>query len=163
MKIFNCSRKYVETHKTELEADDSLFVVSINDFFKNNDGNFKDLRCPPISPKHGIVLFFDDATPADIGRKGVTKVFDRKMAHFILESVKDALKSGKITHILVHCSAGISRSAAVSRILNDFVNSVLAENEADWEYNDKHGFELPPIPNPHILATMRSVLYDEFL
>ena len=163
MKIFNCSRRYVESHKSELEADDSLFVVSINDFCKNDDGNVKDLCCPPISPKHGIVLFFDDATPADIGRKGITKVFDRKMAYFILESIEEALKNTEITHILVHCSAGISRSAAVSRILNDFVNSVLAENETDWEYNDKHGFELPPTPNPHILATMRNVLYDEFL
>lgn len=163
MKIFNCSRRYVETHKSELEADDSLFVVSINDFCKNDDGKVKDLYRPPISPKHGIVLFFDDATPADIGLKGITKVFDRKMAYFILESIEEALKNREITHILVHCSAGISRSAAVSRILNDFVNSVLSENETDWEYNDKHGFELPPTPNPHILATMRNVLYDEFL
>lgn len=163
MKIFNCSRKYVETHKTALEADNLLFVVSINDFCKNDDGTGKNLVCPPIVAKHGIVLFFDDATPADIGREGITKVFDRKMAHFILESVEEALKNTEITHILVHCSAGISRSAAVSRILNDFVNSVLSENEADWEYNDKYGFELPPTPNPHILSTMRSVLYDEFL
>lgn len=163
MKIFNCSRKYVETHKAELEADNSLFVVSINNFYKNDDRTGKDSCCPPISPKHGIVLFFDDATPADIGRKGITKVFDRKMAYFILESVEEALNDAEITHILVYCSAGISRSAAVSRILNDFVNSVLFENETDWEYNDKHGFELPPTPNPHILATMRSVLYDEFL
>lgn len=163
MKIFNCSRRYVETHKSELEADGSLFVVSINDFCKNDDGMVKDLCCPPISPKHGIVLFFDDATPVDIELKGITKVFDRKMAYFILESIEEALKNTEITHILVHCSAGISRSAAVSRILNDFVNSVLSENETDWEYNDKHGFELPPTPNPHILATMRNVLYDNFL
>lgn len=108
-------------------------------------------------------ISFCAATLADIGLKGITKVFDRKMAYFILESIEEALKNTEITHILVHCSAGISRSAAVSRILNDFVNSVLSENETDWEYNDKHGFELPPTPNPHILATMRNVLYDEFL
>ena len=95
-----------------------------------------------------LFCFFDDATLADIGLKGITKVFDRKMAYFILESIEEALKNTEITHILVHCSAGISRSAAVSRILNDFVNSVLSENETDWEYNDKHGFELPPTPNP---------------
>lgn len=163
MKIFNCSRKYVETHKAELEADNSLFVVSINDFCKNDDEMVKNLCCPPILPKHGIVLSFDDATPADIGYKDITKIFDRKMAHFILESVEEALENMEITRILVHCSAGISRSAAVSRILNDFVNSVLSENETDWKYNDKYGFELPPTPNPHILATMRSVLYDNFL
>lgn len=161
MKIFNCSRKYVETHNGELEADDSMFVVSINDFCKT-DGRTVG-KSPPISPKHGIVMFFDDATPADIGRDGITKVFDRKMAYFILESVEDALKNPEITHILVHCSAGISRSAAVSRVLNDFINTVLSENEADWEYNDAHGFEFPPTPNPHILSTMRSVLYDHFL
>ena len=46
---------------------------------------------------------------------------------------------------------------------NDFVNTILSENEADWEHNAKYGFEISPIPNRHVKAVMCDVLYKEIL
>lgn len=88
MKIFNCSRRYVETHKSELEADDSLFVVSINDFCKNDDGMVKDLCCPPISPKHGIVLFLTTQPPQTLGSKASQKFLTAKWHTLFWKALK---------------------------------------------------------------------------
>ena len=161
MKIFNCSRKYVLEHRAEIEADESIFVISINGFYKDFTGDIKN-DAPPISNRKGLIIYFDDATLDDIGKPDIVKIFDRKQALCIFESVEDAFKSGK-ERILVHCGAGISRSSAISQVLNNFVNIILSENEADWEYNAKYGFEIPPIPNQHVKSVMRDVLYKEIL
>lgn len=117
---------------------------------------------PPISNHKGLIIYFDDATLEDIGKLDVVKIFDHKQALCIFESVEGAFKSGK-ERILVHCGAGISQSSAISQVLNDFVNTILSENEADWEHNAKYGFEISPIPNRHVKAVMCDVLYKEIL
>lgn len=159
MKIFNCSRKYLETRRAELEADGGLFVISINGFHKDGSGKISN-EIPPINHKNRLALWFDDATDSEVGNVDIVKIFDRKMAFNILEEIESAFKNKDKKHILVHCSAGMSRSAAISTALNDFLNVVLSDNKADWEHNKKHGFEVPPIPNAYILATMRAIIRE---
>ena len=161
MKIFNCSRRYVEIRRAELEADGGLFVISINGFYKDDNGDVMNEN-PPINHKNRLALWFDDATDSDIGNAGIVKIFDREMAFNILEEIERAFNDKSIKHILVHCNAGMSRSAAVSTALNDFLNILLSDNKADWEYNKEHGFEVPPIPNAYILATMRAVIRENY-
>jgi len=161
MRIFNCGRKYVEGHLVEILADEGLFVVSLNGFCVG-EGRVVENEVSPISQDKGVILYFDDASPDDIGKPGIVKIFDRKMALSVFEAVEAAFKAGK-ERLLVHCGAGISRSAAISAVLNDFVNVVLSDNKADRAYNAAHGFEFPPVPNPHVMSVMRRVLAEEIL
>ena len=80
------------------------------------------------------------------------------MARDILNFAINASRDGK--ELLVHCTAGISRSPAVSINLNNFINKILVKNLEDWEENIKHGFEFAPIPNPHVSSVMNRVISD---
>lgn len=161
MRVFNCGRKYVEGHLAEILSDEELFVVSINGFYLG-DGGAPKKEPSPIPRGKGLILHFDDASPDDVGKPGIVKIFDRKMALGVFEAVEAAFKAGK-ERLLVHCGAGISRSAAISTVLNDFVNVVLSDNKADRAYNAVYGFEFPPVPNPHVMSVMRRVLAEEIL
>ena len=115
MKIGNCSKKFIKKHINDICENDSLRIISINDFG------------------------FD---PFNFGD-------DRQ---------KSLIRDGK--ELLVHCTAGISRSSAVSINLNNFINKILVKNLEDWEENIKHGFEFAPIPNPHVSSVMNRVISD---
>lgn len=106
--------------------------------------------------KKSLILYFDDAIPID----GIydSLIFNERMAHDILNFAINASRDGK--ELLVHCTAGISRSSAVSINLNNFINKILVKNLEDWEENIKHGFEFAPIPNPHVSSVMNRVISD---
>ena len=124
MKIGNCSKKFIKKQINDIRENDSLRIISINDF-GFAPFNFGDDR------QKSLILYFDDAIPVD----GIydSLIFNERMAHDILDFAINASRDGK--ELLVHCTAGISRSAAVSLNLNDFINKILVKNLEDWEEN----------------------------
>lgn len=149
MKIGNCSKKFIKKQINDIRENDSLRIISINDF-GFAPFNFGDDR------QKSLILYFDDATPIDGTYDSL--IFNERMARDILNFAINASRDGK--ELLVHCTAGISRSAAVSLNLNDFINKILVKNLEDWEENIKHGFEFAPTPNPHVSSVMKRVISD---
>ena len=149
MKIGNCSKRFIKKHINDIRENDLLRIISINDF-GFDPFNFGDDR------QKSLILYFDDATPVDGTYDSL--IFNERMARDILNFAINASRDGK--ELLVHCTAGISRSAAVSLNLNDFFNKILVKNLEDWEENIKHGFEFAPILNPHVSSVMNRVISD---
>lgn len=149
MKIGNCSKRFIKKHINDIRENDSLRIISINDFGFATF-NFGDDR------QKSLILYFDDAIPVD----GIydSLIFNERMARDILNFAINASRDGK--ELLVHCTAGISRSSAVSINLNNFINKILVKNLEDWEENIKHGFEFAPTPNPHVSSVMNRVISD---
>ena len=141
MKIGNCSKRFIKKHINDIRENDSLRIISINDF-GFAPFNFGDDR------QKSLILYFDDAIPVD----GIydSLIFNERMARDILNFAINASRDG----------AGISRSSAVSINLNNFINKILVKNLEDWEENIKHGFEFAPIPNPHVSSVMNRVISD---
>ena len=105
---------------------------------------------PPFSKEHLtaknlLVLFFDDV---EEGANAMTAEQAEQIADFVL-------RPGDDRPIIVHCSAGISRSGAVGDVLNLYFNRYLADDEADYrEFRLRH----PDLaPNAHV----RKLLLDE--
>ena len=103
---------------------------------------------PPFSPrflnaKNLLILRFDDM---DEGPTAMTPEDARKIVDFI--GVGDL-------PIIVHCSAGISRSGAVGSVLNWYFNRFLADNADECREFELRHPDL--IPNAHV----RKLLLDE--
>ena len=100
-----------------------------------------------------LILFFDDIvnepeTPEDLER---SILFAPAMAEQIMRFVDD----GKMP-LLVHCTAGISRSGAVGEVLNWYFNRYLevnAEDDADFTRNNRQ-----ILPNSIVRRIMLQVL-----
>ena len=115
MKIRVLARIFFEKVKgTSVEAEllAKSKIISINSSCGVDD-------TPPFSPEllnhpHLLTLTFDDIcnepeTPEDLGN---AVLFNENMAHQIMRFVDD----GKLP-LLVHCTAGISRSGAIGEVL----------------------------------------------
>ena len=115
MKIRVLPRVFFEKVKgtpTEVELLEKSKIISIN-----SSGGFDE--APPFSEKYLkhpylLTLNFDDVcnepeTPEDLSN---VILFNKDMAHAIIRFVDD----GKLP-LLVHCTAGISRSGAVGEVL----------------------------------------------
>ena len=113
---------------------------------------------PPFSPglqnhRNLLILFFDDIvnepeTPEDLER---SILFTPEMAEQIMRFVDD----GKMP-LLVHCTAGISRSGAVGEVLNWYFNRYLEtnpEDDADFTHNNRR-----ILPNAIVRRIMLQVL-----
>lgn len=103
---------------------------------------------PPFSPRfldHPdlLVLHFDDV---DAGENAMTEADARRIVDFIRRGERP---------IIVHCSAGISRSGAVGSVLNWYFNRFLEDNAADYREFELRHPDL--IPNAHV----RKLLLDE--
>ena len=131
MKIKVLPRIFFEKIKgtpTEAELLEKSKIISINTSWGFDD-------TPPFSLEllnhpHLLTLTFDDIcnepeTPEDLGN---AILFNEDMAHAIMRFVDD----GKFP-LLVHCTAGISRSGAVGEVLNWYFNRYLNNNTADDE------------------------------
>ena len=131
MKIRVLPRKFFEQVKgTPTEADllEKSKIISINSSWGFDDA-------PPFSESflkhpHLLTLTFDDLcnepeTPEDLGN---AILFNKDMALAIMRFVDD----GNLP-LLVHCTAGISRSGAVGEVLNWYFNRYLENNTADDE------------------------------
>ena len=104
---------------------------------------------PPFSQGHLaaenlLVLYFDDV---EDGPDAMTPEQAKRIADFVC--------TDDDRPIIVHCSAGVSRSGAVGSVLNWYFNRDLADNEADYR---AFGLRHPDLaPNVHV----RKLLLDE--
>ena len=146
MKIRVLPRAFFEKVKgTPTEADllEKSKIISINSSWGFDDA-------PPFSESflkhpHLLILTFDDIcnepeTPEDL-------------AHAIMRFVDD----GKIS-LLVHCTAGISRSGAVGEVLNWYFNRYLETNTADDEDFVENNRQI--LPNTIVRRIMLEVLAE---
>ena len=156
MKIRVLPRAFFEKVKgtpTEVELLEKSKIISINSSWGFDD-------TPPFSERflthpHLLTLTFDDLcnepeTPEDLGN---AILFNEDMAHAIMRFVDD----GKIP-LLVHCTAGISRSGAVGEVLNWYFNRYLETNTADDEDFELNNRQIQP--NTIVRRIMLKVLAE---
>ena len=142
MKIKVLPRIFFEKVKgtpTEAELLAKSKIISINSSWGFDD-------TPPFSEEllnhpHLLTLTFDDIcnepeTPEDLGN---AVLFNEAMAQQIMRFVDD----GKLP-LLVHCTAGISRSGAVGEVLNWYFNRYLERNAADDEDFTQNNRQIQP-------------------
>ena len=156
MKIRVLPRAFFEKVKgtpTELELLKKAKIISINSSWGWDD-------TPPFSEKylkhpHLLTLTFDDIcnepeTPEDLGN---AILFNEDMADAIMRFVDD----GKLP-LLVHCTAGISRSGAIGEVLNWYFNRYLETNTADDEDFVENNRQI--LPNTIVRRIMLEVLAE---
>ena len=156
MKIRVLPRAFFEKIKgtpTEVELLEKSKIISINSSWGWDD-------TPPFSESflnhpHLLTLTFDDIcnepeTPEDLGN---AILFDEDMAHAIMRFVDD-----RQLPLLVHCTAGISRSGAVGEVLNWYVNRYLETNTADDEDFVENNRQI--LPNTIVRRIMLEVLAE---
>ena len=156
MKIRILPRAFFEKVKgTPTEADllEKSKIISINSSWGFDD-------TPPFSERflthtHLLTLTFDDLcnepeTPEDLGN---AILFNKDMALAIMRFVDD----GKLP-LLVHCTAGISRSGAVGEVLNWYFNRYLENNTADNEDFVQNNRQI--LPNTIVRRIMLEVLAE---
>ena len=156
MKIRVLPRAFFEKVKgtpTEVELLEKSKIISINSSWGFDD-------TPPFSPEllnhpHLLTLTFDDIcnepeTPEDLGN---AILFNEDMAHAIMRFVDD----GKLS-LLVHCTAGISRSGTVGEVLNWYFNRYLETNTADDEDFVENNRQI--LPNTIVRRIMLEVLAE---
>ena len=142
MKIRVLPRAFFEKVKgtpTEAELLGKSKIISINSSWGFDDA-------PPFSESflkhpHLLTLNFDDVcnepeTPEDLGN---AILFNEDMAHAIMRVVD----VGKFP-LLVHCTAGISRSGAVGEVLNWYFNRYLERNAQDDEDFTQNNRQIQP-------------------
>ena len=142
MKIRVLPRAFFEKIKgtpTEANLLEKSKIISINSSWGFDD-------TPPFSPEllnhpHLLTLAFDDIcnepeTPEDLGN---AILFDEDMAHAIMRFVDD-----RKLPLLVHCTAGISRSGAVGEVLNWYFNRYQERNAADDEDFTQNNRQIQP-------------------
>ena len=156
MKIKVLPRIFFEKVKgTPIEAEllEKAKIISINSSWGFDDA-------PPFSERflnhpHLLTLTFDDIcnepeTPEDLGN---AVLFNEAMAQQIMRFVDD----GKLP-LLVHCTAGISRSGAVGEVLNWYFNRYLKNNTTDDEDFVRNNRQIQP--NTLVRKIMLKVLQE---
>ena len=156
MKIRVLPRAFFEKVKgtpTEVELLEKSKIISINSSWGFDD-------TPPFSERflthtHLLTLTFDDLcnepeTPEELGN---AILFNEDMAHAIMRFVDD-----RQLPLLVHCTAGISRSGAVGEVLNWYFNRYLERNAVDYEDFTQNNRQIQP--NPLVRRIMLKVLQE---
>ena len=156
MKIRVLPRAFFEKIKgtpTEAELLEKSKIISINSSWGFDD-------TPPFSEDllnhpHLLTLTFDDICnePETLEDLGNAILFNEDMAHAIMRFVDD----WKIS-LLVHCTAGISRSGAVGEVLNWYFNRYLESNTADDEDFVQNNRQI--MPNTIVRRIMLKVLAE---
>ena len=156
MKIRVFARMFFEKIKgtpTEVELLEKSKIISINSSCGVDD-------TPPFSPEllnhpHLLTLTFDDicSEPETLEDLGNAVLFNETMAEQIMRFVDD----GKLP-LLVHCTAGISRSGAVGEVLNWYFNRYQERNAADDEDFTQNNRQIQP--NTIVRRTMLKVLAE---
>jgi len=146
MQIIVKARSFFEARQGTIRETELFMkyrIISINDISLPAEP-------PPFSSRYLnaenlLVLYFDDV---EEGPNAMTAEHAKRIADF-------ALHPGDDRPIIVHCSAGISRSGAVGSVLNWYFNRCLADNEADYR---AFGLRHPDLaPNAHV----RKLLLNE--
>ena len=156
MKIRILARVFFEKVKgtpTEVELLEKAKIISINSSWGFDN-------TPPFSEKylkhpHLLTLTFDDIcnepeTPED---QDNAILFNEDMARAIIRFVNDCQLP-----LLVHCTAGISRSGAVGEVLNWYFNRYQEINTADDEDFEQNNRQIQP--NTLVRRIMLKVLAE---
>ncbi len=111
---------------------------------------------PPFSEKNLhrdnlLILYFDDILPLD--GKIHPNMFSEEHAEAIIEFIERIDCS---LPMIIHCTAGISRSAAVGVELNGYMNRYLEDNPEDFAYFHETNRDI--LPDKHISALLRRKL-----
>lgn len=136
-----------------IEQQTDLAIISIGNSFDNDLADDIFANGPSshwfrFSHRNVLNLDFDDiAAPEEwkaLSECSQFVLFDEDMAHRIANFVET---NRVVTIWMVHCSAGISRSGAVSRWLKDWLEYKygIAANNVDGSY---------ALPNPYVLMIL---------
>ena len=123
-------------------------IISINSCYTEE---------PPFSEKNLnrdnlLILHFDELIP--LGDNNMDNMFSEEHADKIIDFIKRIDRS---MPLIIHCRAGISRSAAVGVELNDYINRFLEDNPADFKQFYLINHDL--IPNTHVGKILRRKLF----
>lgn len=123
--------------------------------------------------KHVLFLVFDDVVyerDKEFARRyheqhperKPIKFFSKDEARQVIRFIIKTFEQEK--DLIVHCSAGISRSTAISIFANTFANRFLSnpENMDDFNLNEVAMFEKMPMPNADVSAILNEVADKEF-
>lgn len=105
-----------------------------------------------------LFLCFDDIDPHCYYDESSLIVglcpFNNNFAIEIFQFVEKTEKEKK--DLIVHCTAGISRSAAVSKYANNLVNRIWSNNEEDFWLSEKSHYNIQ-VPNPFVLSVLNKI------
>lgn len=163
--------KRLKAHQIDFSKENLISVNTFTDFgyggWQSELDQMKKL-IPKKFQKNVLFLEFDDVVLVEdkpnLFSKEATvasgfEFFDEKMAKWVIEFLIKTFKEHK--DLIVHCTAGISRSAAISIFANKFVNRFLSNND-DFNYNETYGFYRAPNPNSLVKETLEKVADKQF-
>lgn len=169
MKIYTLPRIAVIRKMNDGNIDfNKVNIVSINTKFQwyGENSELKEMQ-DLFKGYEDSVLFcqFDDITEEHLSRMEKNsdpkvsenvhkfKVFTEEDAERILAFAEKTENEGK--DLIVHCTAGVSRSAAISDMLNVYINRLLKDNKDDFNalWNERS-----PCANPHVTRIMKKVI-----
>lgn len=107
-----------------------------------------------------LFLEFDDVTRAEHQRiedknHGTLVFFNEDFAKQIIDFINKTHEYNK--ELIIHCTAGVSRSAAVGIFANEYINKFKTDNESDFIDNKFNGHERSPMPNLDVLTMLRRI------
>ena len=131
--------------KRERELFRTRHIISINNIgFPAEPPPFSE---PFLTAENLLILYFDDV---DEGPTAMTTEQARAIVDFTC--------SGDPRPIIVHCSAGISRSGAVGSVLNWYFNRYLEDDELDYRMFECRHPDL--VPNAHVRRLLLAALQE---
>ncbi len=164
-----------DLYDSNIEQQADLAVISIGNSFEDGDpddifSNGPSSRWFRYRHKNVLNLTFDDITApekwqmisqfanqavcgSDFGENGISgndcMLFDEEMARRLVQFVEE---NHTANTWIVHCSAGVSRSGAISRWLKDYLKFKygIEANNVDGRY---------AVPNAYVLSVLDKVLY----
>ncbi len=149
MKIDVLPRRFFERIKgtsDETEVLKTTRVISINSRDDEPPFSEESLHSPNL-----LCLRFDDIAVPDY-ETGI--LFSEKDAQAILSFVHDDSMP-----LIVHCSAGISRSGAVGEVLDWYYNQWRSDNKDDHQYFLENNRQV--MPNPLVRRLLMQALYQK--
>ena len=159
MKITILPRSYFEKR---MEGGEIRFLFSNHKIISIQSSSGWDSE-PPFSEElcsspNLLCVTLDDyfAIPDDEEERKRVALFSYEIADRIMRFVDD----GKIP-IIIHCTAGISRSGAIGSVLNRYYNSILANNKEDYDAFFLLNSRI--MPNPNIVRAFLQFLGIDFV
>lgn len=165
--------KRLKGRKIDFSKENLISVNTFTDFgYGGWQSELEEMRelIPEKFQKNVLFLEFDDVVLVDHEPNLLSKeataasgfeFFDEKMAKRVIEFLIKTFKEHK--DLIVHCTAGVSRSAAISIFANKFVNKFLSNGENDdFNYNETYGFYRAPNPNSLVKETLEKVADEQF-
>jgi len=168
MRIHVRSRKFIERQIESAEADgrldsflSSASFISIFSTFEAFEKNFS-----PFPDRDNVLkLQFDDIGNAPNEQKAIEKFhlikFNTEMANKTFDFIQKILKSPfKSKEMFIHCDAGISRSGAFGRCLNEYFNKYLEMNHDHSEiFEIEHKNSI--CPNNFVYKILKDKFFEE--